>query len=82
MSNGLTKFAEGFAKNQLIGYFLILWAVTFFFSAISGFLWLAEYGTLVDVIIDGLLDLAKLGCAAVLAMLGMRILNEKETQEM
>jgi hypothetical protein len=30
--------AKGFAKNQLIAYFLILWAVTFFFSGIYGFL--------------------------------------------
>ncbi len=80
MHNGLTKFAEGFAKNQLIGYFLILWAATFLFSAISGFIWIADgYGSIFDVIIDGLWNLADLGCAAVLAILGLKIL--KETQE-
>jgi hypothetical protein len=83
MSNGLTKFAEGFTKNQLIGYFLILWAATFFFSAISGFIWIADgYGSILDVIIDGLWNLADLGCAAVLVILGLKILNQKETQEM
>jgi hypothetical protein len=82
MHNSLTKFAEGFAKNQLIGYFLILWAATFLFSAISGFIWIADgYGSIFDVIIDGLWNLADLGCAAVLAILGLKILNEKETQE-
>ena len=79
MSEGLKKFIEGFTKNQLIGYFLILWAATFLFSAISGFIWLTEgYASLADVIIDGLWNLADLGAAAVLAMLGLKILDEKE----
>ena len=79
MGEALTKIAEGFAKNQLIGYFLILWAATFFFSSISGFLWLAEgYGSIADVIVDGLWNLAEIGCAAILVLLGLRILNEKE----
>jgi hypothetical protein len=79
MSEGLKQFIDGFTKNQLIGYFLILWAATFLFSAISGFAWLADgYGSLFDVIIDGLWNLADLGAAAVLAMLGLKILDEKE----
>jgi hypothetical protein len=75
---GAMNIAEGFAKNQLIAYFLILWAATFFFSAISGFLWLAEYGSIVDFVVDGLWNLAEIGCAAVLVLLGLKILNEKQ----
>ncbi|MCW4015029.1 MAG: hypothetical protein NWF06_01540 [Candidatus Bathyarchaeota archaeon] len=79
MNESLVKFVEGFSKNQLIGYFLLLWAATFLFSSISGFIWLAEgYGSILDVIVDGLWNLADLGCAAVLAMLGLKILNNQE----
>lgn len=79
MSEGLMKFVEGFTKNQLIGYFLLLWAATFFFSAISGFVWLtSSYAELADFIIDIPWNLAELGIAAVLGMLGLKILNEKE----
>ena len=79
MNEAITKFIDGFTKNQLIGYFLILWAVTFLFSAISGFAYLAGgQASLFDVILDGLWNLADLGAAAVLAMLGLKILDEKE----
>ena len=79
MNEGIAKFVDGFTKNQLIGYFLILWAATFLFSSISGFIWIAEgHASIVDVIIDGLWNLADLGAAAVLAMLGLKILDEKE----
>ena len=75
----VNNIAEGFSKNQLIGYFLLLWAATFLFSALSGFFWLIQgYGPILDVIIDGLWSLADLGCAGVLALLGVKILNEKE----
>jgi hypothetical protein len=79
MGEAITKIAEGFAKNQLIAYFLILWAATFFFSSISGFVWLAEgHASIADLIIDTLWNLADLGIAAVLVLLGLKILNEKE----
>ena len=74
----VNNIAEGFAKNQLIAYFLLLWAATFFFSAISGFLWLADYGSTIDFVVDGLWNLAEIGCAAVLVLLGLKILNEKQ----
>ena len=81
MSNGLAKFIEGFTKNQLIAYFLLLWAATFFFSALSGFIWLTEgYASIADIVIDIPWNLAELAMAAVLAMLGLKILNEKQEE--
>ena len=74
----VNDIAKDFSKNQLIGFFLILWAATFLFSALSGFVWLAEgHASIADIIIDGLWNLADLGCAAVLVLLGLKILNEK-----
>ena len=69
--------AKGFAKNQLIAYFLILWAAIFFFSGVYGFLRIGDQPIL-NMIIDGLWSLAELGAAAVLVLLGVKILNEKE----
>jgi hypothetical protein len=79
MCEFLAKFAEGFSKNQLIGYFLILWALTFLFSAIYGFLDVADgYGSTISIVIDGLWSLADLGCAAVLGLLGVKFLHKQE----
>ena len=79
MGKAITDLIKDFSKNQLIAYFLLLWALTFLFSAISGFLWLAEgHVSTLDLIVDGLWDLTKIGCAAVLAMLGLKILNEPQ----
>jgi hypothetical protein len=79
MGEPITKMIGGFSKNQLIAYFLILWALTFFFSAVSGFIWLAEgHGSTLDLIVDGLWNLTEIGCAAILAMLGLKILNEQQ----
>ena len=76
MGEPITKTLENFSKNKLVGYFLILWGATFLFSAISGFIWLAEgYGSGLDVLVDGLWNLSEIGCAVILAMLGMKILN-------
>ena len=79
MCEFLAKIAEGFPRNQLIGYFLILWALTFLFSGLDGFLYIASgYGSAVNVIIDGLWSLADLGCAAVLGLLGVKFLHKQE----
>jgi hypothetical protein len=79
MGDPINDFANGFSKNQLIGYFLILWAVTFFLSAISTILWFAEgRADLADIVVDGLWTLADLGITAVLVLLGFKILNEKQ----
>ena len=78
MNEGIAKFVDGFTKNQLIGYFLILWAATFLFSAINGFAYIiGGHASLFDVLLDGVWSLTKLGIAAVLAMLGLKILEEK-----
>ena len=78
MGEQLEKTGENLWKNKLVGYFLLLWAATFFFSAINGFLYLSEgYAPALDVIIDGLWSLSKLGCVAILALLGMRILGNQ-----
>jgi hypothetical protein len=76
----INDIAEGFSKNQLIGYFLILWAATFFFSSISGFVGAAEghWSSIADVIIDVLWSLVELGAAGVLVLLGFKFLNEKQ----
>ena len=79
MGEAINNLVEGFSKNQLIAYFLLLWALTFLFSAISGFMWLAEgHGSTLDLIVDGLWNIAEIGCAVILAMLGLKILNEPQ----
>jgi hypothetical protein len=78
MGEQLEKMGENLWKNKLVGYFLLFWAATFFFSAISSIIWLAEgYGSGLDLIIDGLWSLSELGCAAILALIGLRILGIK-----
>ena len=37
MGESTTKMFEDISRNQLVAYFLIVWAVTFFFSVVSGF---------------------------------------------
>ena len=79
MGEAITNLVKDFSKNQLIAYFLLLWALTFLFSAISGFIWLAEgHASILDLIVDGLWGMTKIGCAAILAMLGLKILNEPQ----
>ena len=72
----IQKMGENIWKNKLVGYFLLLWAGTFFFSAISSLLWLAGGGgSAIDLVIDGLWSLCEIGCAAILVMLGMKIIS-------
>ena len=79
MGESLTKFVERFAENQLLAYFLMLWGAAFFFSATSRFMWLMEgYGSTLDVMIDSLWNFADLGCAVILVLLGLKILNKLE----
>lgn len=69
------------SKQKLLAYFLLLWAATFFFSSLSGFVYLGEYGFAhnsgASTAIDILWNLADLGAAAVLALLGLKLLNDK-----
>lgn len=79
MGEAIMNIVEKYTKNKLIAYFLMLWAATFFFSAISGFAWIAGgNASTFDIFLDGLWSLADLGCAAVLAMLGVKYLNQEE----
>ena len=75
MGDPINDFASGFSKNQLIGYFLILWAITFLFSAVYGFINLGDQ-SLFNMIIDGLWSLADVGIAGILVLLGVKTLNE------
>ena len=51
------------ANNRLIAYFLILWGATFFFSALSGLMWVAEgYASSADAVFETLESLAEIGC--------------------
>jgi mannose/fructose/N-acetylgalactosamine-specific phosphotransferase system component IID len=59
---------------MLVGWFLILWGVTFFFSAIWGLLDLSGY-SVGFLIIEVLWDLAELAIAGVLAILGLKVLG-------
>ena len=78
LGESITKIIDDFSKNQLIGYFLILWGATFFFSAMSSFVWLAKgYGSGIDIIVEGLWALSEIGCTAILVMLGLKTLNKQ-----
>ncbi|MCW4035449.1 MAG: hypothetical protein NWF03_08815 [Candidatus Bathyarchaeota archaeon] len=80
MGEAIMNIVEKYTKNKLIAYFLMLWAATFFLSCISGFLWLAggHEQSILDTLVDVLWNFADLGCAAVLAMLGLKFLNQEE----
>jgi hypothetical protein len=78
MGESITKMFEDISKNQLIAYFLIVWAVTFFFSAVSGFVWIIDgHYSIVHLIIEVLWNLSELGCAAILGILGLKMLENK-----
>jgi hypothetical protein len=71
-----TKMFEGLPCRMLVGWFLILWGVTFFFSAIYGFLDIFEgYYSTGYLIIEVLWDLADLAIAGILAILGLKVLR-------
>ncbi|MDG6223813.1 MAG: hypothetical protein IAX21_02575 [Candidatus Bathyarchaeota archaeon] len=79
MNEAIMQFVEKYTKNQLIGYFLMMWGLTFFFSSISGFMWLiGGYSSGLDLLIDIFWNLADLGCATVLGLLGLKILEKPE----
>ena len=71
-----TKMFAGLPCRTLVGGFLILWAVTFFFSAIWGFIDVGSgyYGG-GEAVIEILWDLADLGIAGVLGILGLKVLR-------
>jgi hypothetical protein len=57
---------------MLIGWFLILWGLTFFFSAIWGLIDLGGYSP-GYLIIEVLWDLTELAIAGILAILGLKV---------
>ena len=70
------KMFEGLPCRMFVGWFLILWAATFFFSAIYGFLDIFEVSYSTGyLIIEVLWDLADLAIAGVLAVLGFKVLR-------
>ena len=69
-----TKMFAGLPCRMLVGWFLILWGMTFFFSAIWGLLDLSGY-SIGYLIIEVLWDLAELAIAAILAILGLKVLR-------
>ncbi len=65
-------------QKGLVAWFLILWGATFFFSAIWGFLDVSGGGYSAGyLIIEVLWDLADLGIAGVLIMLGLKLRENK-----
>jgi len=70
------KMFEGQPCRMLVGWFLILWGATFFFSAIWGFLDVAGGGYSAGfLIIEVLWDLVDLALAGVLVILGVKVLS-------
>ena len=71
-----TKMFAGLPCRMLVGWFLILWAVTFFFSAICGFMDVSGgYYDGGEAALEILWDLVDLGIAAVLGILGLKVLR-------
>jgi hypothetical protein len=65
---------EGLPCRVLVGWFLILWGATFFFSGIWGLLDIFNY-SIGYSIIELLWDLADLAIAGVLAIIGLKVLK-------
>jgi hypothetical protein len=68
------KMIEGLSGRMLVGWFLILWGVTFFFSGVWGLMGLSDY-SIGYLIIEVLWDLADIAIAGILALLGLKVLR-------
>jgi hypothetical protein len=68
------KMFEGLPCRMLVGWFLILWGVTFFFSGIWGLAGAFDY-SVGYLIIEVLWDLADLAIAGILVILGLKVLR-------
>ncbi len=75
MGESLTNIVEELSKQKvLVGWFLILWGVSFFFGGLDGLLWVSEgYLSGAELAIEVLWDLTELALAAILIMLGRRV---------
>ena len=81
MWNSTKNFLDNFTKEKLVGYFLILWGASFFFEAIQGFI-VASYSyegarAIATNDLGILVDVIYLPIAAVLVLLGLKILGIK-----
>jgi hypothetical protein len=73
---GNVKMFEGLPCRMLVGWFLILWGVTFFFGGIWGLIDIVDgYYSIGFAIIELLWDVADLALAGVLAILGLKVLR-------
>ena len=79
MGTSIRDIVENLSKEKLVGYFLILWGATFFFNAISGLAYYATYGGYfsAQMVFSILGDLTGLAIAALLIMLGLKVLQIK-----
>jgi hypothetical protein len=69
------KMFSGLPCRMLVGWFLILWGLTFFFSGIWGLLDAFDYSSAGYILIEVLWDLADLAIAGILAILGLKVLR-------
>jgi hypothetical protein len=79
MGTSMRDIVETLSKEKLVGYFLILWGATFFFNAISGLAYYATYGSYfsAQMAFGVLSDLTGLAIAAILIILGLKVLQIK-----
>ena len=69
------KMFEGLPCRMLVGWFLIIWGITFFFSGIWGLAGIFDYSSPGYLILEALWDLADLALASILAILGIKVLR-------
>ena len=68
--------SKGISLRMLVGWFLILWGATFFFSGIWGLLDLASDSYLLGfAVIEVLWDLTDLAISGVLVIIGIKLLR-------
>jgi hypothetical protein len=72
------KFLPTLTKEKLLVYFLLLWAASFFLWAIYDFATFGPFSA--DAIVGLLGTLCDLGAGAVLALLGLKLLNTTKVQ--
>jgi len=80
MGTSIRDIVEKLSKEKLVGYFLILWGASFFFNAISGLAYYATYSESyfsVQMAFNILSDLTGLAIAALLIMIGLKVLQIK-----
>jgi thiamine transporter ThiT len=79
MVSSIRDIVERLSKEKIVGYFLILWGASFFFNAISGLIYYGTYsGSFsVQIAFSILNDLTYLAIAALLILIGLKVLQIK-----